>query len=65
MKTDWQSISDRMDKNKTVLVIDNKGYKYKGKTTSADHRSMFISVGNDEHKAVWLAHVVRFEIVDD
>ena len=65
LKTDWQTISDIMDSNKTVLVVDNKGYEYKGKITSADHRSMFINVGNDEHKAVWLAHVVKFEIVDE
>lgn len=25
----------------------------------------FINVGNDEHKAVWLAHVVKFELADD
>ena len=65
LKTDWKTISDIMDKNKTVLVVDNKGYEYKGKITSADHRSMFINVGNDEHKAVWLAHVVKFELADD
>ena len=65
LKTDWETISDIMDKNETVMVVDNKGYEYKGKITSADHRSMFINVGNDEHKAVWLAHVVKFEIVSD
>ena len=65
LKTDWKTISDIMDKNQTVLVIDNKGYEYKGKITSADHRSMFINAGNDEHKAVWLAHIVKFEIVED
>ena len=65
LKTDWETISDIMDKDKTVLVTDSKGYEYKGKITSADHRSMFINVGNDEHKVVWLAHVVRFEIVGE
>ena len=65
LKTHWKTISDIMDKNQTVLVIDNKGYEYKGKITSADHRSLFINVGNNEHKAVWLAHVVKFEIVDE
>ena len=65
LKTDWKTISDIMDKNQTVLVIDNKGYEYKGKITSADHRSLFINVGNNEHKAVWLAHVVKFEIVGE
>ena len=54
-----------MGKNKTVLVADNKGYEYKGKISSADHRSLFINVGNDEHKAVWLGHVVKFEIVGE
>ena len=65
LKTDWKTISDIMDANQTVLVVDNKGYEYKGKITSADHRSLFINVGNDQHKAVWLAHVVRFEIVNE
>ncbi len=65
LKTDWQTISDIMDADKTVLVVDNKGYEYKGKISSADHRSLFIHVGNDEHKAVWLAHVVKFEIVGE
>jgi len=65
LKTDWKTISDIMDTNQTVLVVDNKGYEYKGKISSADHRSLFINVGNDEHKAVWLAHVVKFEIVDE
>lgn len=65
LKTDWKTISDIMDKNDTVLVVDNKGCEYKGKITSADHRSLFINVGNNEHKAVWLAHVVKFEIVDE
>ena len=64
LKTDWQTISDIMDKDQTVLVVDNKGYEYQGKITSADHRSMFLNVGNDEHKAVWLGHVVRFEIIE-
>ena len=54
-----------MDKNETVMVVDNKGYEYKGKITSADHRSMFINVGNNEHKAVWLAYVVKFETVNE
>ena len=58
-------MSDIMDKNETVLVVDNKGYEYKGKITSADHRSLFVDVGDGEHKAVWLAHVVKFEIVDE
>ena len=52
LKTDWKTISEIMDKNETVLVVDNKGYEYKGKITSADHRSMFINVGNDEHSNV-------------
>ena len=54
-----------MDKNETVMVVDNKGYEYKGKITSADHRSLFVDVGGGEHKAVWLAHVVKFELSDD
>ena len=65
LKTDWETISDIMDKNETVLVVDNKGYECKGKITSADHRSMFIDVGGGEHKAIWLSHVVKFEIVDE
>lgn len=65
LKTDWKTISEIMDKNETVLVVDNKGYEYQGKITSADHRSLFIDVGGFEHKAVWLAHVVKFEIVDE
>ena len=65
LKTDWKTISDIMDKNETVLVVDNKGYEYQGKITSADHRSLFIDVGGGEHKAVWLAHVVKFEIVGE
>ena len=65
LKTDWKTISDIMDKNETVLVVDNKGYECKGKIPSADHRSMFINVCNDEHKALWLAHVVKFELADD
>lgn len=65
LKTDWETISDIMDKNKTVLVADNKGYEYQGKISSADHRSLFINVGNDEHKAVWLPNVVKFEILEE
>ena len=65
LKTDWKTISDIMDANQTVLVADNKGYEYKGKISSADHRSLFINVGNDEHKAVWLPNVVKFEVVDE
>ena len=65
MNTDWKIISDIMDKNQTVKVVDNKGYTCQGKINSADHRSMFIDVGGGDHKAVWLAHVVKFEIVDE
>ncbi len=64
LKTDWKTISDIMDNNKTVRVIDNKGYQCQGKISSADHRSLFIDVGNGEHKAVWLPHIVTFEFVD-
>ena len=64
LKTDWKTISDIMDNDQTVLVVDNKGYEYKGKITTADHRSLFIDVGGGEHKAVWLGHVVNFQIVD-
>ena len=65
MNTDWKIISDIMDKNQTVKVVDNKCYTSQGKINSADHRSMFIDVGGGDHKAVWLAHVVKFEIVDE
>ena len=36
LKTDWKTISDIMDNDQTVLVVDNKGYVYQGKITTAD-----------------------------
>ena len=64
MNTDWKTLSDIMNKNQTVKVVDNKGYRYQGKITSADHRSLFIDVGSGEHKAVWLPHVVKFDLAE-
>ena len=64
MNTDWETLSDIMDKNQTVKVVNNKGYTCPGKIISADHRSLFIDVGRGEHKAVWLPHVVQFELVE-
>ena len=65
MNTDWKTLSDIMDKNQTVKIVDTKGYTCQGQITSADHRSMFIDVSGGDHKAVWLAHVLKFEIVDE
>jgi hypothetical protein len=65
MKTDWKTISDIMDKDQAVLVVDNKGYEYRGKIASADHRSLFIDVGDGDYKAVWLPHIIKFEIAEE
>ena len=40
LKTDWETISDIMENDQTVLVTDAKGNEYKGKILTSDHRAM-------------------------
>ena len=40
LKTDWETISNIMEKDQTVLVTDVKGNEYKGKILTSDHRAM-------------------------
>ena len=65
LKTDWKTISDIMDKNETVMVVDNKGNEYKGKILTSDHRAMFVKVSEDENKVIFHRDIVNFQIVDE
>ena len=65
LKTDWETISDIMEKDQTVLVTDAKANEYKGKILTSDHRAMFVKVSEDENKVVFHRDIVNFEIVEE
>ena len=65
LKTDWETISNIMEKDQTVLVTDTKGNKYKGKILTSDHRAMFVKVSEDENKVIFHRDIVNFQIIDD
>ena len=65
LKTDWETISNIMEKDQTVLVTDIKGNKYKGKILTSDHRAMFVKVNEDENKVIFHRDIVNFQIIDD
>ena len=65
LKTDWETISNIIEKDQTVLVTDAKGNKYKGKILTSDHRAMFVKVNEDENKVIFHRDIVNFQIIDD
>ena len=65
LKTHWETISNIMEKDQTVLVTDAKGNKYKGKILTSDHRAMFVKVNEDENKVIFHRDIVNFQIIDD
>ena len=65
LKTDWETISNIMEKDQTVLVTDAKGNEYKGKILTSDHRAMFVKVSEEENKVIFHRDIVNFQIIDD
>ena len=65
LKTDWETISNIMENDQTVLVTDAKGNKYKGKILTSDHRAMFVKVNEDENKVIFHRDILNFQIVDE
>ena len=65
LKTDWETISNIMENDQTVLVTDAKGNEYKGKILTSDHRAMFVKVSEDENKVVFHRDIVNFQIVGE
>ena len=65
LKTDWETISNIIEKDQTVLVTDAKANEYKGKILTSDHRAMFVKVSEDENKVIFHRDIVNFQIVDE
>jgi len=64
IKMNWKILSDIMDNDQSVLIIDNKGDQYQGKIISSDHRALFIKISKDENKLIFHRNIVNFKIID-